>query len=172
MAYAYRQGFTAFFKEHTQALSKGRFWLDEDSDCELGEPMLIDSGQTGYAANPIKKQRIKSYDNVTPGAEEVIGVSLDIRSVMTGATDDEKIMRPDYYWPREITVMQIGICPIVNTATGYEAQINDKAVPSDGGAQSFGAPGVSTGFTLGKWLQRTPAQTPGLVWVNPMMEVL
>lgn len=168
---AYRQGFTAFFKEHTTSLSKGRFWLDEGSDCELGEPMQLDT-TTGYVANPINKRRIKSYDNVTPGAEEVIGVSLDIRSVMTGATADEKIMRPDYYWPREITVMAIGICPVVNTATGYEAQINDKAVPADGGAQSVNAPGVSTGFTLGKWLQETLAQTPGLIWVNPQMEVL
>jgi len=166
--------YTTFFKEHTQALSKGRFWLDEQSSCTLGESMKLHPTLTGYIQTPIKKRRITRYSNATPGAEEVIGVSLDIRHVSSGITNDERIMRPDYYFPREITVMQIGICPIVNTATGYVAQINDKAVSALLGAQSINAPGVATGagYTLGKWLQRTPAQEPGLVYVNPQLEVL
>lgn len=169
---SYRQPMDrGWFKEHTQCLSKGKFWLDEYSPVELGEPVVRHS-LTGYVANPINKMRIKSYDNATPGAVEPLGVSLDIRYSMSGVTEDEKIMRPDWYYPREITVMQIGICPIINTATGYEARINDKAVPANGGAQSENAPGVSTGYTLGKWLEDTEAQTPGLLFVNPMMEVL
>ena len=169
---SYRQAMdTGWFKEHTMALSKGRFWLDEFYDVELGEP-VVKHALTGFVANPIKKRRIKSYDNATPGAEEPIGVSLDIRYSTSGVTEDQKIMRPDWYWPREITVMQIGICPVINTATGYQALINDKAVPADGGAQSINAPGVTGTYTLGKWLQDTIATRPGLLFVNPMMEVL
>lgn len=163
--------FSTFFKEHTTALSKGRFWLDENSSVTLGEPVKFHA-TTGMVATPINKRRITRYDNATPGAEEVIGVSLDIRYSQSGVSDDDIIMRPDRYYPREITVMQIGICPIVNTATGYSANVNDKALPAQLGAQPVGAPGVSTGYTLGKWLQDTAAQEPGLVWVNPMMEVL
>lgn len=164
--------YLSFFKEHTTALSKGRFWLDENSAITLGEPVKIHTTLTGLVANPIRKRRIRSYNNATPGAEEVIGVSLDIRYSTSGITDDDRIMRPDRYYPREITTMAIGICPVLNTATGFAANINDKAFPAIGGAQPIGAPGISTGFTLGKWLQDTPAQEPGLIWVNPMMEVL
>lgn len=166
-----KDAFLSFFKEHTTALSKGRFWLDENSNITLGEPVKFHA-LTGLVATPIKKRRITAYDNATPGAEEVIGVSLDILYSQSGVSDDDKIMRPDWYYPREITIMQIGICPVVNTATGYAANVNDKAFPAIGGAQAVGAPGISTGFTLGKWLQDTPAQEPGLIWVNPMTEVL
>jgi len=103
-------------------------------------------------------------------------VKLTILYASSGVTKDEKMMRPDHYYPREIAVMKIGICPIVNVATGYTALMDQKALPANGGAVGFLTPGAATGignhYPLGKWLDETPAQTPGLLYVNPMMEVL
>lgn len=171
-----RNAYTSFFKEHTECLTKGRYWLNEEYGCELGEPMCLHPTLTGYVANPKRKRIIKSYDNATPGAEHAFGVSLDIRYLSSGVSKDDKIMRPDWYFPREITVMKIGICPVVNMATGYTAQVDEKALPANGGAVGFGAPGAATGvgehYSLGKWLDETLPETPGLLYVNPMMEVL
>jgi len=171
-----RNAYTSFFKEHTTSLTKGKYWLAESSPVELGEPVVLHPTITGYVANPKRKRVIKSYDNAIPGAEHAFGVSLDIRYISSGVSKDDQIMRPDWYYPREITVMKIGICPVVNVATGYTAQIDEKALPANGGAVGFGAPGGATGigahYSLGKWLDETPAQTPGLLYVNPMMEVL
>lgn len=173
---SYRNARTSFFKEHTTSLSKGRYWLDEASAVTLGEPVCLHPTLTGYVGNPKNKRRIKSYDNATPGAEHAFGVSLDIRYVSSGVEKDDLIMRPDRYYPREITVMKIGICPVVNVATGYTAQIDEKALPANNGAVGFGAPGAATGvgvhYPLGKWLDETAPDTPGLLYVNPMMEVL
>ena len=173
---SYRNAYTSFFKEHTDCLTKGKYWLDEQYGIELGEPALLHPTLTGYVGNPKNKRRIKSYDHATPGAEHAFGVSLDIKHVSSGVSKDDKMMRPDWYYPREITVMKIGICPVVNVATGYTAQMDEKALPANGGAVGFGAPGAATGVgvhhSLGKWLNDTPAQTPGLLYVNTMMEVL
>lgn len=173
---SYRNAYTGFFKEHTECLTKGRYWLNEEYGVTLGEPVVLHPTLTGYVSNPKNKRVIKSYDHATPGAEHAFGVSLDIRSISSGVSKDDKIMRPDYYYPREITVMKIGICPVVNVATGYTALIDQKALPANGGAVGFLAPGAATGvgnhYPLGKWLDETPADTPGLLYVNPMMEVL
>jgi len=171
-----RNAYTSFFKEHTECLTKGRYWLDEQYGVELGEPVCLHPTLTGYVGNPKNKRRIKSYDNATPGAEHAFGVSLDILYASSGVDKDTLILRPDHYYPREIAVMKIGICPIVNVATGYTAQMDEKALPANGGAVGFGAPGAATGvglhYPLGKWLDETPAQMPGLLYVNPMLEVL
>jgi len=168
---SYRQAMdTAWFKEHVQSMSRDIYWLDENSDVELGEPVILHPTLTGFVGNPIKKRRIKSYDNASPGVDMAIGVSLDIRYSTSGVSNDEKILRPDKYWPREITVMKLGIAPIINTHTGIEAIINDTAIPSNGGAESIRvlATGVrAAATTLGKWLQSTEATRPGLLFVNP-----
>jgi len=166
MSYQGREG---WFKEHTTALSKGKYWLSDEYDVELGEP-ICRHANTGYIANPINKKFAKSYDNAIAGAEEALGVSLDIKSVISGVSDDDKIMRPDFYWPRDILVMQIGICPIVNTNTGYTTLVNQTVIPSNGGCESLGAYGSgirNAKHTLGKALQDAPPGVPGLVWVNP-----
>lgn len=169
---AYRDAYTSFFKEHTDSLSDGKYWLDEQYDVELGEPCCVYTGITGHATNPKEKIRIKSYDNVTPGAEHAFGVSLDIRAGSSGVSKDNLMLRPDWYYPREITVMKIGICPVVNIDSGYTALMDEQAYPADGGAVGPGAAGIATGFTLGKWLEDTAPVMPGLMWVNPMMRVI
>lgn len=171
-----RDAYQSFFKEHTECLTKGRYWLNESYAVTLGEPCCLHTTLTGYVANPKRKRIIKSYDNATPGAEHAFGVSLDIRYASSGVEKDDKIMRPDWYFPREITVMKMGICPVVNMATGYTALMDQKALPANGGAVGFLAPGAATGigahYPLGKWLDDTPPALPGLLYVNPMMEVL
>jgi len=167
MSYQGREG---WFKEHTTALSKGKYWLDEQYDVELGEPIVIHPSLTGFVANPINKIRVKSYDNATAGAEMAIGVSLDIKYASSGVSNDDKILRPDYYWPRDMLAMQIGICPITNTHTGITINVNDTVVPSNGGCESLSTLGTgvrATAYTLGKALQSAPPGVPGLVWVNP-----
>jgi hypothetical protein len=166
MSYQGREG---WFKEHTTALSKGKYWLADEYDVELGEP-VVRHADTGFVANPINKKKVKSYDNATAGAEEALGVSLDIKYAISGVSSDDKILRPDYYWPRDMLIMQIGICPIVNTHTGYTTLVNQTVIPSNGGCESLGA--QPTGLradktTLGKALQDAPPGVPGLVWVNP-----
>jgi len=156
---------TGWFKEHTECLSKGTFWLDERYPVELGEPTCHTS-ETGYVANPINKRRIKSYDNANPGAEMALGVSLDIREMSSGVSSDSIILRPDLYYPREITTMFIGICPVRNTSTGYTTEINDTVVPTNGGCVSLGS-ATGAAFTLGKAVSRALPTRPGLVWVNP-----
>jgi len=174
MSNYYRTAYHSFFKEHVQSLSKGRFWLDEASDVDLGEPCVLHPTLTGYIGTPIKKRRIKSYDNATPGAEHAIGISLDIREISSGVSNDNIILRPDYYYPREITLMKMGICKMLNKATGYTAQIDEKCLPANGGGYPQGGPGTQSGsgYSLGKWLEETVPGEAGLVFVDPKAEVL
>lgn len=163
------QGYEGWFKQHTTALSTGRYWLGEDYAVELGEPVCYHS-DTGFVANPKNKRKIKSYDNATAGAEHAFGVSLDIRYQKSGVSDETLVLRPDRYTPREITVMKIGICPIKNTHTGIAISIDDTVVPSNGGCETIGQYGTglwSAKYTLGKSLEEIAATHRGLVWVNP-----
>jgi len=164
------QGYVGFFKQHTTALSTGNYWLAEDSqDISLGEP-VVNHTDTGMVGNPKNKRKVKAYDNATAGAVMPIGVSLDIRLRSSGVSDDDLRMNLKKYYPREIAVMKIGICPIKNTNTGFDIGINDTVVPSVDGCENLGqfATGIwNTKYTLGKALEDIPANRRGLVWVNP-----
>lgn len=164
------QGYMGFFKQHTTALSTGRYWLAEDSqDVTLGEPVVWHS-DTGFVANPKRKRKIKAYDNATPGAIMPIGVSLDILLRSSGVDEDDLRMNLKKYYPREITVMKIGICPIKNVSTGLDIDLNDTVIPAINGCESIGAKATglwSDTYTLGKALEDIPATHRGLVWVNP-----
>lgn len=163
------QAYSGWFKQHTDALSTGKYWLGEDYPVELGEPVCWHS-QTGFVANPINKRRIKSYDNATAGAEMALGVSLDLRYMKSGVSTENLVLRPDRYMPREITVMKIGSCPIKNMNTGVACGINETVLPANGGFEPITA--FATGVrlskhTLGKALEEIPMDGRGLIWVNP-----
>ena len=163
------QAYDGWFKQHTNAISTGTYWLADDYAVELGEPVCFHSA-TGFVANPKKKRNIKSYDNAVAGAEMALGVSLDLRYMKSGVSTEDLVLRPDRYMPREIAVMKIGICPIKNTKTGAAIGINETVLPSDGGCEGIAsfATGVrASKHTLGKALENIPADGRGLIWVNP-----
>ena len=165
MSYQGREG---WFKEHTTALTKGKYWLEDDQEIGLGWP-VCKSTATGYEENPIKKAKVTQFTG-TAGAKECIGVSLDIKKVKSGVSNDDIIMRPAWYFPRDMLVMQIGICPIKNMSTGYTIPLNETVVPATQGCEGLGTfpTGVQASkYTLGKALQDIPPNQPGLVWVNP-----
>lgn len=177
MSNAYRTIYHSFFKEHVDAITRGQFWLSEESACTLGEPMILHETLTGYVSTPKKKKRIVSYPSAADaGAKHAIGISLDIRKISSGVSSDDKIMRPSWYFPREIAIMTMGICKIINMAgTGTTAAaIDETALPIDGGAvpYSFATAHTGSGFVLGKWMEETPGQEAGLVFVDPKAEVL
>ena len=180
MSQIYRTVYHSFFKEHVQSITRGQFWLSEESPVTLGEPVIIHETLTGFVSTPKKKKRIVSYPAATdPGTKEAIGISLDIRKISSGVTKDDIIMRPAWYFPREIAVMQMGICKIINMgATGTTAaQINERAFPINDGAVPKSHTGIPTGvgvtvYPLGKWLEETHGQEAGLVFVDPKPEVL
>lgn len=183
MSNAYRTIYHSFFKEHVQSITRGQFWLSEESACTLGEPMILHETLTGYVSTPKKKKRVVSYPSTAtyPGEKHAIGISLDIRKISsTGVvTKDMKIMRPSWYFPREIAIMTMGICKIINMgATGTTAaQIDERAYPIDGGAVPKSYATIPTGvgttlYPLGKWMEETPGQEAGLVFVDPKVEVL
>lgn len=180
MSNTYRTIYHSFFKEHVQSITRGQFWLSEEVGVDLGEPVLLHETLTGYVSTPKNKRRIISYPAATdPGTMHAIGISLDILKISSGVSDDDKIMRPDWYFPREIAVMQMGICKILNMGTtgSTAAQIDERAFPINGGAVPLSAATVPTGvgvtvYPLGKWLEETIGQDAGLVWVDPKAEVL
>jgi len=181
MSNAYRTIYHSFFKEHVQSITRGQFWLSEESACDLGEPMIIHETLTGYVSTPKKKKRVVSYPSTASyaGEKHAIGISLDIRKISSGVSNDDKIMRPSWYFPREVAIMTMGICKIINmNGTGTTAAaIDDKAYPIDGGAVPVGTAGIPTGvgstlYPLGKWLEETPGKEAGLVFVDPKKEVL
>jgi hypothetical protein len=177
MSLAYRTIYHSFFKEHVQAITRGQFWLSEESACTLGEPMILHESLTGFVSTPKKKKRIVSYPSGSnAGAKHAIGISLDIRSILSGVTSDDIIMRPAYYYPREIAIMTMGICKIINMAASgtTAAAIDETALPIDGGAVplSFASAHSGSGFVLGKWMEETYGQEAGLVFVDPKAEVL
>lgn len=180
MSQIYRTVYHSFFKEHVQSITRGQFWLSEESPCDLGEPMLLHPTLTGYVSTPKKKRRIISYPAATdPGTLHAIGISLDIRHILSGVSSDDIIMRPSWYYPREIAIMQMGICKILNmSATGTTmAQIDEQAFPINGGAVPLSHAGVPTGtsvtrYMLGKWLEETRGLEAGLVYVDPKGEVV
>ena len=60
---------------------------------------------------------------------------------------------------------------------GTAAQINERAFPIDGGAVPKSNSSIPTGvgvtvYPLGKWIEETPGQEAGLVFVDPKPEVL
>lgn len=163
------QGYEGWFKEHVTSLSVGRYWLSEESAVTLGEPVCW-SSVTGLIANPKRKRRIKAYNNATAGADMSIGVSLDVRYASSGVDDEDKVLRPDRYYPREIAVMKIGVCPIKNTNTGMAISLNDTVLPTINGCETIN--NTATGlwdarYTLGKSLTEIAASGRGLIWVNP-----
>jgi len=175
---AYRQIYNSFFKEHVQSMTRGQFWLSEESPVDLGEPVLLHPTLTGFVATPKNKRRIISYPAAyNPGEEHAFGISLDIRYISSGVSNDDIIMRPMWYFPREIAVMKMGICKIINmSASGSTAaQIDEQAFPIDGGAVPLSHANVPTGvgvirYPLGKWLEETPGGEAGLVYVDPKAE--
>jgi len=178
---AYRQVYHSFFKEHVQSITKGQYWLDEYSSVLLGEPVIFHPNLTGLISTPKKKRIIQSYPAAADAGElHAFGVSLDIRGNMSGLdTEIGKeilMLRPDIYYPREIAVMQLGICKIINQAGSgtVAAQVDEIALPIDNGAVPLSYAGhyTGSGFTLGKWLEETPGQEAGLVFVDPKAEVL
>ena len=176
MSEKYRTIYHSFFKEHVQSITRGEYWLSEESGIDLGEPVVLHPTTTGFVSTPKKKRVIKAYDNATAGAEHAIGISLDIRHLSSGVSSDDIIMRPAWYFPREIAVMKMGICKIINVgATGTTAAaIDEIALPADGGATALSLAGVQSGsgYVLGKWLEETKGQEAGLVYVDPKAEVL
>lgn len=181
MSNAYRTIYHSFFKEHVQSITRGQFWLSEESACDLGEPMIIHESLTGYVSTPKKKKRVISYpaSATYPGEKHAIGISLDIMKISSGVSNDDKIMRPSWYFPREIAIMTMGICKIINmSGTGTTAaQIDEQAFPIDGGAAPKSYASIPTGvgttlYPLGKWMEETPGQEAGLVFVDPKVEVL
>ena len=180
MSQIYRTVYHSFFKEHVQSITRGQYWLSEESAVDLGEPVLLHPTLTGYVSTPKKKRRIISYPAANdPGELHAIGISLDIRHILSGVSNDDIIMRPSYYYPREIAVMQLGVCKILNMSpTGTTmAQIDEKAFPIDGGAVPESHASVPTGtavtrYVLGKWLEETRGLEAGLVYVDPKGEVV
>jgi len=177
MSQIYRTIYHSFFKEHVDSITRGSFWLSEESPVTLGEPVLLHETLTGYVSTPKKKRRIISYPSTDQAGEKnPVGISLDIRSILSGVSNDDIILRPAFYYPREIAIMQMGICKIINMAgTGTTAAaINEIALPIDGGAVpiSFAARYTGSGYELGKYLEETKGQEAGLVFVDPKARVI
>lgn len=180
MSQIYRTVYHSFFKEHVQSITRGQFWLSEECGVDLGEPVILHPTLTGYISTPKKKRRILSYPSADdPGETHAIGISLDIRKIQSGVSSDDIMMRPSWYYPREIAVMQMGICKILNMGeTGTTiAYIDEKAFPTDGGAVPESNAGVPTGvgvtrYLLGKWLEETRGLEAGLLFVDPKAEVV
>lgn len=150
-------------KSSEATISRGEYYLLDDSPVEFGEPVIL-SG-TGIAKRGFNQRPVYSY-NVTAGSVKCLAVSIEWRADVSGYDAEDYALLGTHDMKRDISLMMKGTISIKNVGSG-DIEPGDTVIPADGGCQKMESTGQ---FSLGIARQKIVSLHRGLVFVNPDYE--
>jgi len=162
MSYAGRGGHY-WDKSAETTISRGEYYLLDDSPAEFGEPMILYG--TGISKRGFNQRPVYSY-NVAAGLVKTMGVSIEWRADISGYSDEDWALYGTHNRRRDLSILLKGSISIKNVGSG-DIEVGDTVVPADGGCEKMTASGQ---FSLGISRQKIVSLKRGLIFVNPDYE--
>jgi hypothetical protein len=144
-------------------ISRGEYYLIDDSAAEFGEPIILIG--TGIAKRGFNQRPVRSYDE-SAGTVKALGVSVEWRANVKDYTDEDYALLGTHDMKRDLSILLKGSITIKNMGSG-DIEAGDTVVPVDGGCEKMETSGQ---YSLGQAKQKIPSLKRGLVFVNPDFE--
>jgi len=144
-------------------ISKGEYYLLDDSGAEFGEPMILQG--TGVARRGFNQRPVISY-NVNAGLVQTMGVSVEWRANINAYTAEDWALLGTHNRKRDLSILLKGTISIKNVGSS-DIEPGDTVIPANGGCEKMTASGQ---FSLGIAREKIVTLKRGLVFVNPDYE--
>lgn len=144
-------------------MSKGEYYLLDDSAVVFGEPMILYG--TGISKRGFNQRPVYSY-NVAAGLVQTMGVSVEWRANISDYDAEDWALLGTHNRKRDLSILLKGTISIKNVGSG-DIETGDTVIPANGGCEKMTASGQ---FSLGIAREKITSLKRGLVFVNPDYE--